>query len=137
MAHIISATYLRFDHMSPTAAGMAATLHVLAALALLWGTPIKNFEVPPDPIEVTMEEPTPPKAETPPQAPPPPAARAPAAQAPAPAPRAATSRLGAPPPDVKPTTESKPGVPLGVPPPEVPKAEAAKTETTKTETVKK
>src|SRR5712671_313144 len=56
--------------MSPTAAGMAVALHVLTALALWWAAPIKNFEVPDQTIEVTMEEPPAPKAETPPPQPP-------------------------------------------------------------------
>jgi protein TonB len=102
--------------MSPTAAGMAATLHLVAALALLWGTPIKNFEVPEQAIDVTMEEPPAPKAETPPP-PTPPAARA------QPAPPQPTARLGAPPVAAKPAAAEKPtpnektSVPLGVKPP--------------------
>jgi protein TonB len=95
--------------MSPTAAAMAATLHLLAALALLWGTPLKNFEVPERAIDVTMEEPPAPKAETPPS--PLPAATPPGAQAgpkPTPAP--------APPIQAKPAPSEK-NVPLGVRPP--------------------
>jgi len=110
--------------MSPTAAGMAATLHLLVAFALVWGTPLKNFEVPEHAIDVTMEEPPAPKTETP--TPPPPAP--PAAQAqPAPPPPAAqpqpTARLGAPPVQANPTPTEKPkpteqtSVPLGVKPP--------------------
>src|SRR6266581_4461491 len=96
--------------MSPTAAGMAATLHLLAALALLWGTPLKNFEVPERAIEVTMEEPPAPKAETP--APPLPPATPPGALAgPKPTPPPA------PPVQAKPTPSEKTNVPLGLTPP--------------------
>ena len=114
MAHAISATYLRFNHMSPTAAGMAATLHLVVALALLWGTPLKNFEVPEQAIDVTMEEPPAPKAETPPPPPPTP----PAAQAQPAPPPAKTQPLGLPPVGAKPTATDKPkSLPLGLPPP--------------------
>jgi TonB family protein len=106
--------------MSPTAAGMAATLHLLAALALLWGTPLKNFEVPEQAIEVTVEKPPAPKAEPPP----PPAPTPPAVQAqPAPPPPEPTARRGAPPVEAKPPPTEKPkpteqtSVPLGVKPP--------------------
>ena len=105
--------------MSPTAAGMAATLHVLTALALWWATPVKNFEVPEHAIEVTMEQPPAPKAETPP--PPLPPAKPPGAQAqPAPPPSAApqsAARPGLPPAEAKPTPTDKTTVPLGLPPP--------------------
>jgi TonB family protein len=110
--------------MSPSAAGMAATLHLLVALGLLWGTPLKNFEVPEQAIEVTMDEPPAPKAETPPppQPPTPPAVPA----QPAPPPRAApqpSARMGVPPAEAKPTPTEKPtpnektSMPLGLPPP--------------------
>jgi len=95
--------------MSPTAAGMAAALHLLTALALWWVSPLKHIDISAQPIEVTMEEP-PPKAETPP--PPKPPATPPGARA-QPAP---------PPAEAKPTpTEKSPteksNVPLGVKPP--------------------
>jgi protein TonB len=96
---------------------MAATLHLVVALALLWGTPLKNFEVPEQAIDVTMEEPPPPKAEASPP-PTPPAAQA------QPAPPAASqpaARLGVPPvaptPTEKPKPNEKTNVPLGVTPP--------------------
>ena len=91
--------------MSPTAAGMAATLHVLAALALWWGTPYKSFEVPGQPIEVTIEEPPAPKAETPP--PPQPAVKPPGA----------LTQPPPPPTPAKPAQNAKPNMPLGVRPP--------------------
>jgi protein TonB len=100
--------------MSPTAAGMAATLHLVVALALLWGTPVKNFEVPEQAIDVTMEEPPAPRAETPPPPPPTP----PAAQAQPAPPPAKTQPLGLPPVGAKPTATDKPkSLPLGLPPP--------------------
>ena len=43
--------------MSPTAAGLAAALHLLTALALWWVSPLKQIDIPDAPIEVTMEEP--------------------------------------------------------------------------------
>jgi TonB family protein len=125
VAHAISSsTTLRFEHMSPTAAGMALTLHALVAALLLWGTTIKNFEVPEQAIEVTMEEPTPPKAETPP--PPPPAAQPqptpqptppPAAQRqpPAASDKSATKPLGLAPPG--PSTPEPPQEAASKPPP--------------------
>lgn len=98
MVHAVSATYLKFEHMSPPAAGMALLLHASVALALYLVSPLKFAESqPPPPIEVTIErppEPAPPAAPpapapapgttasaTPP--PPPPAARNPTAQVPA------------------------------------------------------
>src|SRR5260370_697380 len=81
--------------MSPTAAGLAAALHLLTALALWWVSPLKQIDIPDAPIEVTMEEP--PKPEPPPHpqpeppqppraTPPPPPATAPAAPPPEPTP---------------------------------------------------
>lgn len=108
--------------MSPTAAGMAATLHLLVALALVWATPLKNFEVPEQAIDVTMEEPPAPKAETPPPPAPPAAQAQPVSPPPAASPQPA-ARLGAPPVQAKPTPTEKPkpteqtSVPLGVTPP--------------------
>jgi TonB family protein len=103
--------------MSPTAAGMAAALHVLTALALWWATPYKSYEVPEQPpIEVTMEEPQAAKAETPPAK----------AETPPQPPQSAVKPPGAltqpPPPPTPPTPEkpaqtAKPNVPLGVRPP--------------------
>jgi TonB family protein len=120
VAHAISISTLRFDHMSPTAAGMAATLHLLVALALFWATPNRSYEVPERTIEVTMEEPPAPKAETPPPPQPPPTPPAVQAQ-PAPPPPAAppqpTARLGAPPVQAKPKPTEQTSVPLGVTPP--------------------
>jgi len=97
--------------MSPTAAGLALTLHGLVAALLLWGTTIKNFEVPEQAIEVTMEEPTPPKAETPPPPPPLPPPAAQAQPAPQPTPPPAAQR------QPPPASDKSANKPLGVPPP--------------------
>ncbi len=100
MVHAVSATYLRFEHMSPPAAGMALLLHASIALALWWISPLKFSESDPQPIEVTMEAPTPKPAEPPQELPP----SAPAQPQAAPPPtttvpqRAAPQQLGLPPP---------------------------------------
>jgi len=125
VAHAISVTSLRFDHMSPTAAGMALTLHALVAALLLWGTTVKNFEVPEQAIEVTMEEPTPPKAETPPPPPPPPVAQPQPTPQPTPPPAAQRQPPA--------TSDKSANRPLGMPPtgpstPEPPQEAAAKPE---------
>src|SRR5689334_6007201 len=114
--------------MSPTAAGMAATLHVLVALFLLWGTPLKNFEVPEQAIEVTMEEPPPkiepPKAEPPPQPKPAPPVTQQTPPAPQTTPPTAAQRPGLPPVEAKPTvTDKSTTTPLGMPPPSKPTTE--------------
>lgn len=106
--------------MSPTAAGMAVTLHLATALALWFATPVRNYEVPDQAIEVTMEEPAPPSPEPQPQSPPPaqPQQKAtpPTAQVPAPATRSVP--LGVPPVPDKPAASDKTTKePLGVPPP--------------------
>jgi TonB family protein len=87
VVHAVSATFQRFEHMSPPAAGMALLLHVLVAAFLIWA-PTHHPDEPEDPIEVTMEAPPPPppppepkpepKPETKPevQKPPPPVAAA-------------------------------------------------------------
>ncbi|MBV8409059.1 MAG: energy transducer TonB [Alphaproteobacteria bacterium] len=86
MAHDLSLTSTRYDHMSPVALGLAALLHAAVALALL-ATPFREAQSSVDAIEITMEqepsppqppppvEPPQPKAPEPPQvaaAPPPP-----------------------------------------------------------------
>ncbi len=82
--------------MSPTAAGLAAALHLLTALALWWVSPLKQIDIPDAPIEVTMEEP--PKPEPPPQPQPEPPKPPGAMTAPAPPPSTApTGRMGLPP----------------------------------------
>jgi protein TonB len=99
--------------MSPTAAGLAAMLHLLTALALWWVSPLKQIDIPDAPIEVTMEEP--PKPEPTPQPEPP---KSPGATtAPAPTTPAPTGRLGLPPTEAKPTPTDKTNVPLGLPSP--------------------
>lgn len=114
MVHAVSAAYIRFDRMSPPAAGMALLLHLTVALALWWVSPLKFTPSEPEPIEVTMEQPQPPK---PAEAVPPP----PAAQEPAPVPPAAAAT---PPPAPSAADKPKPNPkPLGLDPP--PPAEQA------------
>ena len=55
VTHVISATYSRFDRMSPTAAALAVLLHVVTALALWWVSPLNRPDPEEDPIEVTIE----------------------------------------------------------------------------------
>jgi TonB family protein len=94
--------------MSPTAAGMAAALHLLTALALWWVSPLHQIDIPDAPIEVTMEEPPKPEPTPQPQLelPKPPGAMA------APTPQTAPA-----PTEAKPTPTDKTNVPLGVRPP--------------------
>jgi len=120
VVHAVSATYLRFEHMSPPAAGMAVLLHVTVALALWLISPLKFTEsVPPPPIEVTIEQPpetAPPAAAAVPLPPQPPsepaAAAAPAVRPPPPAPAPPAARS-----PTAPTTTTS-STPLGMPPPE-------------------
>ena len=67
MAHDLSLTYSRFDHMSPSGVALATLLHALVALAFWWVSPLHHTDQTPDPIEITMEQEAPP--------PPPPAPR--------------------------------------------------------------
>jgi protein TonB len=122
VAYAVSASYARSEHMSPVAAFMAAGLHAATALALFWISPFSNRDLPSDPVEITMEEPTPPPVETPPSLqdavkPPPP----PPLPAPSPAPAA---EMAPPPPPVaaaavpqpKPQDQPVSSEPLGVTP---------------------
>jgi TonB family protein len=109
--HVISATYTRFDRMSPTAAVLAVLLHVATALALWWISPLnhRTTAVADPAIEVTLEPPPPaPKSPPPPKpeletkpSPPPSMAKPPAAT-----PKAPPAPLGLPPPS--PTVAEKP-----------------------------
>jgi TonB family protein len=140
MAHAVSATYLRFDHMSPTAAAMALALHVLTALAIWWVSPLNRKDIPEEAIEVTIEQPAPPQATPEPPPPPAPPTSPPAAAGPPPpAPtQHAPLTLGAPPPPPpKPTqapqdrlgvAPAKPAEPPKPPVTEPPKQEPAKPE---------
>ena len=87
MVHAVSAAYIRFDRMSPPAAGMAALLHLSIALALWWVSPLKFTPAEPPTIEVTMEQPSAPPQAEPAPAPPPPS---PAPEQPQTPPQAAT-----------------------------------------------
>ena len=81
MAHAVSDSYFRSDHMSPQAMALAALLHALAAFALWWMSTHQRPEMPaPEAIEVTIEqqkppEPPPPKQQTPQPTPPTPPVR--------------------------------------------------------------
>lgn len=87
MAHAVSTSFTRFDHMSPPALVLTTLLHVVVAVSLWWVSPLKiaTSDVE-DAIEVSIEkapiaEPPPQAALTPP-APTPPARPAPAVAAP-------------------------------------------------------
>ena len=93
VAHAVSLSYARSDHMSPAAVAMTTTLHVAVAAALYWISPLNYIDTTPDAIAITMERevPPPPKPETPqppptPEPTPPPQAAAPSAPPPPPAP---------------------------------------------------
>jgi protein TonB len=67
MAHAVSASFLRSEHMSPPAVALAVLLHALVILGL-WGAshlrpPPSQFE---DVIEVSIEQPKPPEPPPPP-----------------------------------------------------------------------
>ena len=68
MAHAVSLSYARSDHMSPVAVAMTTTLHLAVAAALYWISPLNYIDTTPDAIAVTMERevPSPPKPEAPP-----------------------------------------------------------------------
>jgi TonB family protein len=99
VAHDLSLTYSRFDHMSPSGVALATLLHALVALAFWWVSPLHHVDETPDPIEITMEQevppPPPPPAPPTPQAPVPPAAQAaPPPPPPQPALQAPPARMG-------------------------------------------
>lgn len=75
VAHALSLTYSRYDHMSPAGVGLAALLHVAVALALWWVSPLGRPDPAPEPIEITLEQeakppPPPPLEPLPPEPPP-------------------------------------------------------------------
>lgn len=58
MAHNVSASSLRSDHIPPSALALAVLLHALAALALWWMSQNPPQLPPPeDPVDVTFEQP--------------------------------------------------------------------------------
>jgi TonB family protein len=130
VVHAVSATFERFERMSPPAAGMALLLHVLVAAFLIWAPTHHPDEPDAPPIEVTMEEPPPqppepkpePKPETKPEVQKPPPKAAP------PPPQQTTALPGlAPRGDIGPKNTAPPmerGLPTDEPPPE--KAEQPK-----------
>ena len=134
MAHAVSLSYARSDHMSPAAVAMTTTLHLAVAAALYWVSPLNYIDTTPETIAVTMEREVPaPKPETPPPAPtpeptPPPTQAAAPPAPPAPAPPV---RMGLAP--IAPNPNSDPKATAGVeqtapPRPETPAAQAAQPE---------
>jgi TonB family protein len=142
VAHAVSLSYARSDHMSPVAVAMTSALHVAVAVALYWISPLRYVDTTPDAIAITMERelpqppaetPQPPPTPEPPTqaaAPPPPAPAPPAAPAPTPPMRLGLAPI-APNPDPKAAT---PGVEQPAPPKlETPAAEAARPDPPKVE----
>ena len=89
MAHAVSLSYARFDHMSATAVAMTTLLHAAVAAALWWISPLHQVDPYEDPIEVTMEQEKPvqiPPSEIPTPPPPPEPLAQPASPPPSPAP---------------------------------------------------
>lgn len=126
MAHDVSLTYSRFEHMPPAALALTALLHVGVGLALYWISPLRHVDPFADAIEVSMEAPAPqppipeakpeeppvvppPAASAPPPPAPPPPQAAPATPTPtpSPAPAAPPVRLGLPPPAAEPSTNPR------------------------------
>jgi TonB family protein len=99
----VSASFSRFEHMSPEGAALALLLHAVVALALWWAAPIHSNDEPEETIEVTMEAPP---------SPPPPQPEA--SQPPIPSPPPAARNA---PPVAPPARPQAPSVPLGLPPP--------------------
>lgn len=116
MAHDVSLTYSRFEHMPPAALALTALLHVGVGLALYWISPLRHVDPFEDVIEVSMEAPPPqpPIPEAKPEAPPtpPPAASAPPSPPPSPPPPQAATPAPTPTP-----TPQAPPLRLGLPPP--------------------
>lgn len=131
MAHAVSLTYARFDHMSPAALAMTTLLHVAVAVALYLVSPLKHFDAPPDVVEITMQRELAPVEAPPPEPSPDPAPPQPAAAPPPPAP---PMRLGLAPPGRSEDPKATPGTEQPVPPkPETPAPEAAQPEPPKPE----
>jgi TonB family protein len=121
VTHVISATYTRFDRMSPTAAALAVLLHLATALAVWWVSPLshRTAEVEDRAIDVTIEQPAaaPPEAKAKPSPPP-------SAAKPPPPPKATPAPLGLAPPSPTIADTPKQAVPapetqqLALPPPQ-------------------
>ena len=60
MAHAVSVSSFRSDHMSPPALALAVLLHALAALALWRMSLTAQLPQPEEAVEVTLEQPKPP-----------------------------------------------------------------------------
>ncbi|MCX7364953.1 MAG: TonB family protein [Alphaproteobacteria bacterium] len=127
MVHAVSATYLRFERMSPSAVALAMLLHGAVVVAWWWASPLDARDHLEDAIEVTVESPTPQPAPqmAAAQAPPPAAPTPPPPTTPTPPRPTAQPRLGLPPiggspeatkpPQTQPPTPAQPQPP---PPPE-------------------
>ena len=72
MVHAVSAAFLKNEHMSPPAAGLALLLHIAVALLIFWAPVHHPVDTTEAPIEVTMEAPPPPEPKPAPEAPKPP-----------------------------------------------------------------
>lgn len=107
MAHAVSLSFTKSEHMSPPAAVLALVLHALVAFLLWWSTTLHHKDDPlEDAIAVTMEQPPPPPPEPKPEpkaAPEPPKPPPPPPQVAKPAP---------PPPPVTAFTPFQPAAPL-------------------------
>jgi periplasmic protein TonB len=115
VAHDVSLTYLRFDHMSPAGVALAALLHGAVAFALWWASPLHPLDQLPDAIEITMEQeaqPPPPPEPPPPETPPAQAATPPP---PPPVQQTPPARMGLRPP-IGTTMDQR--APLSPPPPD-------------------
>lgn len=80
MVHAVSAAFLKNEHMSPPAAGLALLLHIAVALLIFWAPVHHPVDTTEAPIEVTMEAPPPPEPKPVPEAPKPPPPPPPKAQ---------------------------------------------------------
>jgi len=67
VAHALSISSHRSDHLSPVALALAALLHAAVAAALWWMMVNRPFQPPAeDPVDVTFEQPKPPEPKPPP-----------------------------------------------------------------------
>jgi hypothetical protein len=67
VAHALSVSSHRSDHLSPFALALAVLLHAAVAAALWWMMVSRPFQPPAeDPVEVTFEQPKPPEPKPPP-----------------------------------------------------------------------
>ena len=123
MIHTVSATYKRFERMSPSALVLAVLLHGAVMVAWWWASPLDAHDQLDEAIEVTMDAPTPTPnpqiaaAEAPPAVPTPPPstpAPTPTPTRPTPPPRLGLNPLGGAPDATKPAHEKPAGAPAPV-----------------------